>query len=54
MYKDLGPEGAVPLLLAVYQVVTLSHTYRERAKHIPVSSSTLGERARSFHNKFFM
>ena len=35
--KNLSPEDAVPLLLAVYQVVTQSYAYHDDAKHIPVS-----------------
>ena len=35
--QGLTPDESVPLLLAVYEVITQSHSYRQPSKHISVS-----------------
>ena len=35
--QALTPNESVPVLLAVYEVVTQSHSYRQQSKHIDVS-----------------
>ena len=45
-FSTLSTQGltlseSVPVLLAVYEVVTQSHSYRQQSKHIDVSVSIL-------------
>ena len=39
LLQALTPNESVPVLLAVYEVVTQSHSYRQQSKHIDVSVS---------------
>ena len=41
LLQELTLSESVPVLLAVYEVVTQSHSYRQQSKHIDVSVSIL-------------
>ena len=47
-HQGLTPDESVPLLLAVYEVVTQSHSYYQTSKHIPVSYLQLKVETRLF------